>query len=46
MFDGITLRNRIFLFSSLVVMLAFTLMWIFVHPQYREAIINERATIV
>lgn len=46
MFNGITLRNRIFLLSSLVVMLAFALMWIFVLPQYREAIINERTTIV
>jgi len=46
MFDGFTLRNRIFLFSSLLILLAFAMMWIFVRPQYREAIINERTTIV
>ncbi|MEX2602655.1 MAG: HAMP domain-containing sensor histidine kinase [Gracilimonas sp.] len=46
MFDKFTLRNRIFLFSSLLVLLAFTLMWLFVRPQYREAIVNERTTIV
>ncbi|WP_290967953.1 HAMP domain-containing sensor histidine kinase [Gracilimonas sp.] len=46
MLDGLTLRNRIFLFSSLLLLMAFLLMWIFVRPQYREAIINERTTIV
>tara|TARA_R100000908_G_scaffold65395_1_gene55593 strand:- start:60684 stop:61496 length:813 start_codon:yes stop_codon:yes gene_type:complete len=46
MFDALTLRNRIFLFSSLLILLAFALMWIFVRPQYREAIIDERTTIV
>ncbi|WP_350202293.1 ATP-binding protein [Gracilimonas sp.] len=46
MFDGLTLRNRIFLFSSLLLLMAFVLMWVFVRPQYREAIINERTTIV
>lgn len=46
MFDGLTLRNRIFLFSSLLLLLAFALVWIFVLPQYKEAIINERTTIV
>ena len=46
MFERLTLRNRIFLFSSLLIILAFALMWIFVRPQYREAIINERSTIV
>lgn len=46
MLDRLTLRNRIFLFSSLLVFLAFTLMWLFIRPQYREAIVNERTTIV
>lgn len=46
MLDQLTLRNRIFLFSSLLVLLGFTLMWMFVRPQYREAIVNERTTIV
>lgn len=46
MLNGLTLRNRIFLFSSFLVFLAFALMWIFVRPQYKEAIIDERTTIV
>ena len=46
MLTKLTLRNRIFLFSSLLIFLAFALMWIFVRPQYKEAIINERTTIV
>lgn len=46
MLNNFTLRKRIFLFSSILISLAFTLMWIFVLPQYKEAIINERATIV
>lgn len=46
MLTGMTLRNRIFLFSSFVVLLALALMWVFVRPQYKEAIINERTTII
>lgn len=46
MFDRLTLRLRIFLFSSLLILLAFALMWVLILPQYREAIINQRTTIV
>lgn len=46
MINRLTLRNRIFLISSLLVFLAFVLIWIFVRPQYKEAIIKERTTIV
>lgn len=46
MLNKFTLRKRIFLFSSILISLAFTLMWVFVRPQYKEAIINERTTIV
>lgn len=46
MLNDFTLRKRIFLFSLILISLAFALMWIFVRPQYREAIINERTTIV
>jgi signal transduction histidine kinase len=46
MLNNLTLRKRIFIFSSLLLLLAFTLIWIFVRPQYKEAIINERTTIV
>ncbi|MEX2478833.1 MAG: HAMP domain-containing sensor histidine kinase [Gracilimonas sp.] len=46
MLNKFTLRKRIFLFSSILITLAFTLMWLFVRPQYKEAIINERTTIV
>lgn len=46
MLNNLTLRKRIFLFSSLLLLLAFTLIWIFVRPQYKEAIVNERTTIV
>lgn len=46
MLNKFTLRKRIFLFSSILIILAFTLMWLFVRPQYKEAIINERTTIV
>lgn len=46
MLNKFTLRKRIFLFSSILISLAFTLIWLFVRPQYKEAIINERTTIV
>lgn len=44
--NSLTLKNRIFLFSTLLLLLAFAMMWIFVRPQYKEAIIDERTTIV
>ncbi|MTI88294.1 MAG: HAMP domain-containing histidine kinase [Balneolaceae bacterium] len=46
MYNKLTLRNRIFLISSLLVLLAYILMWVFVRPEYKKAIINERTTIV
>ena len=46
MYRNLTLRNRIFIITSFLIILAFALIWIFVRPRYREAIIKERTTIV
>lgn len=46
MYKNLTLRNRIFLISTALVVVAFALMWIFIRPEYKKAIINERTTIV
>lgn len=46
MFQKLTLQNRIFIISTALVVIAFVLMWLFIRPKYREAIINERTTIV
>src|SRR5690606_9025697 len=46
MYRNLTLRNRIFTITSLLIFFAFLLIWVFVRPKYREAIINERTTIV
>lgn len=46
MYKNLTLRNRIFLISTALVVIAFALMWIFIRPEYKNAIINERTTIV
>jgi len=46
MYKDLTLRNRIFLISTALVVVAFILMWLFIRPEYKKAIINERTTIV
>lgn len=46
MYKKLTLRNRIFLITSCLILLAYALVLLFVRPKYREAIINERTTIV
>lgn len=46
MYRKLTLRNRIFLITSCLILLAYALVLLFVRPKYREAIINERTTIV
>lgn len=46
MYNNLTLRNRIFTISSALILFAFALIWLFVRPKYREAIVNERTTIV
>lgn len=46
MYKKLTLRNRIFLITSCLILLAYALILLFVRPRYREAIINERTTIV
>lgn len=46
MYNNLTLRNRIFVISTALIVVAFALMWVFIRPKYREAIINERTTIV
>lgn len=46
MFNKLTLRDRIFLISFMLILLAISMIWIFIRPNYKEAIINERTTIV
>ncbi len=46
MFNKLTLRDRIFLISSLLILAAIALIWLFVEPRYRETVIKERSTIV
>lgn len=46
MFKKLTLRNRIFVITSLLILFTFGLIWTFVRPRYRDAIIKERTTIV
>lgn len=46
MYKDLTLRNRIFFISTALVVIAFILMWVFIRPEYKKAIINERTTIV
>ncbi len=46
MYKDLTLRNRIFLISTALVVIAFILMWVFLRPEYKKTIINERTTIV
>ncbi len=46
MYKKLTLRNRIFLITSCLILLAYALVLLFLRPKYREAIINERTTIV
>lgn len=46
MFQKLTLRDRIFLISSLLIMAAITLIWVFIKPEYQDKIVKERTTIV
>lgn len=46
MFSKLTLRDRIFLFSSLLILVAVALIWVFIKPQYQETVVKERTTIV
>jgi len=46
MYQKLTLRDRIFLISSLLILAAITLIWVFVKPEYQRAVVNERTTIV
>ncbi len=46
MYSKLTLRNRIFLITTCLILVAYALVLVFVRPKYREAIINERTTIV
>ncbi|HCT54106.1 MAG TPA: hypothetical protein DF712_16790, partial [Balneola sp.] len=46
MFQKLTLRNRIFLISSLLILAAIALIWIFIKPEYQAKIVKERTTIV
>ena len=46
MYSKLTLRNRIFLITSVIIVVAFGLMWMFIRPEYQDAIIKERTTIV
>ncbi len=46
MYKDLTLRNRIFVISTTLVVISFVLLWIFIRPEYKKAIINERTTIV
>ncbi len=46
MLNQLTLRNRIFIISSVLIIFSFALIWIFVRPKYKEQIISERSTIV
>lgn len=46
MFQKLTLRDRIFFISSLLIMAAITLIWVFIKPEYQDKIVKERTTIV
>lgn len=46
MLKKLTLRNRIFIITSLLILLAFALVFLFVRPKYSSTIINERTTII
>ena len=46
MFNNLTLRNRIFAITSLLILFSFALIWVFVRPKYKAQIIQERSTIV
>jgi two-component system sensor histidine kinase ResE len=46
MFQKLTLRNRIFLISSLLILAAIALIWVFIRPEYQAKIVKERTTIV
>lgn len=46
MYKNLTLRDRIFLISSILILAAVALIWIFVLPRYQEAVVKERTTIV
>lgn len=46
MYRNLTLRNRIFVLTTALLLFAFSLMWLIIRPEYREVIVNERTTII
>lgn len=46
MFNKLTLRDRIFALSSVLILVAISLIWIFIKPQYQQTVVKERTTIV
>lgn len=46
MFNNFTLRDRIFLISSILILVAIALIWIFIKPRYQSTVVDERTTIV
>ncbi len=46
MLEKLTLRDRIFIISSVLILAAIALIWIFVEPRYKETVVKERTTIV
>ena len=46
MLNKLTLRDRIFVISSLLILVAIALIWVFIKPQYQQTVVKERTTIV
>lgn len=46
MLDQLTLRNRVFVITSLLILMAFALVFTIVRPRYKEAILKERTTVI
>jgi len=46
MFNKLTLRDRIFALSSVLILVAISLIWIFIKPQYQQTVVKERTTII
>ena len=46
MINKLTLRDRIFVISSILILVAIGLIWIFIKPRYENTVVKERTTIV
>lgn len=46
MFKKLTLRDRIFLISSILILVAVSLIGLFIKPRYEQTVVKERTTIV